>query len=70
MYESKLFSQGFSYYAIDLLISAKGLVCWTNIKCLRVLTSWNPPYLYTLKWHVDGLGFSNIIHAVETIKQN
>jgi hypothetical protein len=70
MYESKLFFQGFSYCTIDLLIFTKGLVCWTNIKCLRVLTLWNPLDLYTLKWHVNAFGFSNIIHAVETMKQN
>jgi hypothetical protein len=44
----------FPYCALDLLISAEGLVCWDNIKCLRVLTLWNPPDLYTLKWNVDG----------------
>ena len=44
----------FSYNVLDSLISADGLVWWTNLKSVRPLIIWSSQVNQWLKWNVDG----------------
>ena len=40
----------FPYKALDTLISADGLVRWTDLKNVRPIITWSPPASHELKW--------------------
>lgn len=44
----------FPYKALDTLISADGLVRWTDLKNVRPIITWSPPASHELKWNIDG----------------
>lgn len=47
----------FPYNALDLLVSAEGLVNWTNHRKARINIMWSMPAIEELKWNVDCSAF-------------
>jgi hypothetical protein len=51
---SKALDPEFPYNALDLLVSAEGLVNWTSHRKARINIMWSMPAIEELKWNMDG----------------
>ena len=55
------------YNALDMLISAYGIVRWTDLKNVRPVITWSPPASHELKWIFHYWGCSSISQGSGTI---